>query len=254
MSVRRGPLILALVALLVLVLCVFDTYLISTSSMSPTANPGDVVIANHWVYSINTKSLLPIARQFLPSETIIRWRSPQRNDVVCFAYPGMRDQVTPESNEVWLKRVVACAGDTIHIVEGRVFVNNILVRTINASSLTVADMQYFTFPKGALYSLQNYGPLRVPAKGDTLPLTQRQEWGAWKVFMEREGHSVNEYKSEIDGKRSTFYVVERDYAFVMGDNAENSVDSRTLGPIAYDAIFASMVVSMPLPNFLASAN
>lgn len=227
---------------------VFGTYGVSTSSMTPTVAPNEAVLANHWSYQLSTKSLAPfVVRSFVPHHSLWQWSYPQRGDVVAFAFPGYRDEVSPQHAEVWLKRVVACAGDTVTVRGDSLIVNNTCVRTLPRRSITPGGEAYITFPKGALFTLRNYGPLRVPRRGDTLRLDATTAWEAWATFIAREHHSVNANGHTIDGAPASHYVVERDYAFCLGDNDAESIDSRVIGPIAYENIFGRLTAVLRWP-------
>lgn len=244
---RRTLAFVVALAAFMLVGMVLGTYRVTTSSMTPTVSPGDVVVANHWSYQLSTKSLVPwFVKAIVPHHCLIRWNSPERNDVVLFSFPGFRDEQHPASNEVWLKRIVACAGDTITIRNASLVVNGVTIRTLQPHPPS-ANEAYMTFPKGALYTLQNYGPLRVPRTGDTLRLSNATDWDAWSVVIAREGHLVDPLRRTIDGRPALRYVVQQDYAFAIGDNHAESVDSRLFGPIPYANIFARHWATLRLP-------
>jgi signal peptidase I len=76
---------------------VIQAFYIPTGSNSPTILPSDRLLANKWVY---------------------QYREPQPGELVVFRNPEKRRQH-------WIKRIVATAGDTIAIKQGRVFVNDI---------------------------------------------------------------------------------------------------------------------------------
>jgi signal peptidase I len=245
---RRTVVIACSVIALLAVVMVFGTYSVSTSSMTPTVIRNSVVIANHWSYQLSTKSLAPFFfRSFVEHRSIWQWSHPKHGDVVVFTFPGYRDEATPRHSEVWLKRVVACAGETIIIRNDSLIVNGTTARVLPPRANTLSNEAYSTFPKGALYTLRNYGPLRVPRQGDTLWLGSAAAWDAWATFIAREHHSVNAIGQKIDGAPASHYVVERDYAFCLGDNNAESVDSRMIGPIAYDDIFGRMTAAFDWP-------
>ncbi|MFQ5568876.1 MAG: signal peptidase I [Rhodothermales bacterium] len=88
------------------------------------------------------------------------------------------------------------------------------------------------FPPGSGFDRDHYGPIRVPARGDTLTLSG-ENWLMYRDLVRRfEGHEARflpDGTIEIDGERRTTYVVEQDYYFVLGDNRDSSVDSRVWG-------------------------
>lgn len=87
------------------------------------------------------------------------------------------------------------------------------------------------FPSAMRYSLDDYGPLVVPRAGLTVPLNE-ETWPVYRVAIERfEGHSVELSSAGylIDGVPSTSYTFAQDYYFALGDNRDDSADSRTWG-------------------------
>jgi signal peptidase I len=85
--------------------------------------------------------------------------------------------------------------------------------------------------------------MRVPKKGDTIQLKDRNDFEDWKVFIEREGHQVFwANKTVIDNNSADYYIVEKNYYFAMGDNRDNSSDSRTWGFIPRENILGSPLI------------
>jgi signal peptidase I len=100
------------------------------------------------------------------------------------------------------------------------------------------------FPKGAPYNEDHWGPMRVPAKGDVIGLTLAN-LEQWRVFIAREGHSVRvdeQGRILIDGVPTSAYTVQRNYIFGMGDNRDNSLDSRFWGFIPDENIVGSPMI------------
>ena len=107
------------------------------------------------------------------------------------------------------------------------------------------DHQLHTFPEGRGYGRDQYGPLYIPAKGDTLRLSP-ETWSAYKTLINRyEGHRAHLLPNgefEIDDLVTSQYVVAQNYYFVLGDNRDSSADSRVWGFVPEDHIVGKAVM------------
>lgn len=101
------------------------------------------------------------------------------------------------------------------------------------------------FPGGHDFSPDNYGPLYVPAAGDVVPINDAT-WSAYEAIITHyEGHTAERTGEDaylIDGQPATWYPVEQDYFFVMGDNRDSSLDSRTWGFVPMDHVVGKAVL------------
>jgi signal peptidase I len=211
------------------------TFVVPTGSMENTVMTGDFLLVNKFKYGPSTPQVIPFFNIPLPYYKTPPIIDPKQGDVIVFIYPGDRNEVKPKEFLYYLKRCVAVSGDVLQIVNKKILVNGVeFALPPNAKfDPFISTMPYDTlrtFPIGKGYSKDNYGPIRVPKTGDIINLSI-QNIQEWQVFIGREGHKVETQGTQvlIDGKPAVSYAVERDYVFGIGDNRDNSEDSRFWG-------------------------
>lgn len=216
---------------------VVEAFRIPSASMENTLRVGDFLFVNKFIYGAETPKYLPFTNIEIPHFRLPALMQPRHGDVVVFEYPGDRDQTTPEAGVNYVKRCIALPGDTLLISNKIVFVNGReFPRPVHSpytapSNFLPNESVGVMFPKGSSYNPDYYGPIIVPFKGMDISLSN-SSIQQWETFIEREGHRVTADQTgsvSIDGVVSTQYVIERDYLFAMGDNRDNSLDSRYWG-------------------------
>ncbi len=117
------------------------------------------------------------------------------------------------------------------------------VKTLTPNVL--ANTMNYIFPKNkaAEWTVDNYGPLTIPKKGDVITLTNDNIIEYYKIIKDYEHNSleIKDNQFIINGKPTTKYTIQQDYYFMMGDNRDNSYDSRYFGFVPEDHIMGKPV-------------
>jgi signal peptidase I len=135
------------------------------------------------------------------------WREPKRQQIIVFRAP-LADQGFPD----FIKRCIGVPGDHIKIVEGNVFVNG----------QQLVEPYARKNPMAVNLPSENF-----PTESDELPFSDRPEWAS-----EIKANTVN---GEL--------VVPAGHYFMMGDNRDNSNDSRYWGFVPRENIIGTPVLT-----------
>jgi len=179
----------ALLIALVVRTFLFQPFNIPSGSMIPTLLIGDYLFVSKYSYGYSNHSL-PFSPNLFSGR--ILGAPPKRGDVVVFKLP--RDGQTD-----YIKRVIGMPGDRIQMKDGRLYINNEIVPREPITKARTEDV---------------YGrEADVATYRETLP------GGLEHTIIERDGDNAI-------SDNTTVLVVPVGHYFMMGDNRDNSLDSR----------------------------
>jgi len=147
-----------------------------------------------------------------------------------------------DKKENYIKRCIGLPGETLKIEHRQVMINGAAIENpqglmfnyqfelINPAMKKRIEDKY-TINNFADWTVDNYGPVTIPAKGMTITLDHHQFEMYKRVIDVYENHSIEERDGQffIDGVAQTQYTFESDYYWMMGDNRHHSADSRFWG-------------------------
>ncbi|MFZ1289920.1 MAG: signal peptidase I [Melioribacteraceae bacterium] len=225
--------------------------IVPTPSMEKTILVGDRLFINKFIFGASTPSYIPFTNINLPHFRIPAFREPKRNEIIVFRYPGDQNQLVDDAVEFWVKRCLAIPGDTLEIKNKVVYVNgkqsriptNILYQNQPIIKNGVKNSRIF--PPSQNWNEDNYGPLVIPKKGDKINL-DLENINNWKTIINREfGKEVVQIKNGLillNGIITNEYVLKNNYYFMMGDNRDNSLDSRFWGFVPRENIVGTPMI------------
>jgi signal peptidase I len=242
-------LIFVLICVLIINSFVMASFEVPTGSMENTVKIGDFLFVNKFIYGGSTPYTIPLTSIRIPHFRLPGFRGVKRGDVIVFDWPGTRDQVEKPKQVYFLKRCIGLPGDNIRIDQRIVYVNGqkqtvpLHSKYLHPVPLPIGLPNPNIFPRESNFNEDNFGPITVPGKGTILPLNA-DNFPAWEVFIRREGHSASLVDGEIliDGRNTHSYIVERDYVFGMGDNRDDSLDSRYWGFIPVEDVIGTPMI------------
>jgi signal peptidase I len=210
-------LLVAVPAYLAFTTVAFAAYHIPSESMVPAMEVGDRVIVSKFAYGYSRQSLPLNIGALLPAgRTRLLEQAPKRGDVIVFMHP--------QEDKVMIKRLIGLPGDEIALRDGVLWINGEKVLRHDGETI-----------------------VRVAQGGALEPAARYKEnlpGGVTHVIHEFSDHEVYDEFGP--------YVVPPRHVFAMGDNRDNSMDSRWsgMGPVPMDNLIGrAETVYFAMPHF-----
>ena len=223
----------------------FVSFRIPTDSMYSTLQPGDNILVNKTIMGARIFNIWEAAEdKEVEIHRLLGLGKVKRNDILVFhyPYPHKNDSLSMHLLKYYVKRCIALPGDTMGIKQGHYYVKGLneplgnveaqeRIALLNKDDTRGIVMDTYPWDKYINWTIQNFGPLHVPAAGQTVAMDSTAvklyrkliEWEQKKPLT-REGNRVYLGDSLIRE-----YRFRENYYFMGGDNMENSKDSRYWG-------------------------
>ena len=200
-----------LIALLVRTFA-YEPFNIPSKSMLPTLLVGDYLFVSKYSYGYSRYSM-PLGLPLVPAGRVF-FSEPRRGDVAVFKLPS-------DNKTDYIKRIIGLPGDEVQVRDGRLYINRKLVEREQIDDY--------------LDSTESGIPVRYRRYIESLP--------------EGTKHVILELGDDMQLDNTPVYKVPSGHYFAMGDNRDNSADSRVMRTSG----FSSGVGYIPAENLVGRA-
>ncbi|AHX11673.1 signal peptidase I [Neorickettsia helminthoeca str. Oregon] len=192
-NIHKNKTLWVIIGLILFRSVLYEPFIIPSGSMKSTLLVGDYIVTSKYAYGYSRYSF-PFAPSFIKGNPRIFYDSPKRGDIVVFRNPH-------KASTNYIKRVIGLPGDRIQLINGDTYING------------------------------------EPLKREEGPIFVDSDSSEIRSFIEtldnKRSYSILQETAEGPTNNTGVYYVPRNHFFVMGDNRDNSTDSRFLSAVGF---------------------
>lgn len=163
------------------------------------------IIANAKVPTGSMINTINIGDRIIASRLAYMTETPSRYDIILFYYPD-------DESDIFVKRVIGLPGETLEIIDGITYVTTKDGKTIQTDQSFVNPAE---MPEG------NFGPYYIPEKGEVITVDGDYCYAENGMIM-----GDKDFLDKYCVKEGFKYVIAENLYFMLGDNRNQSADSR----------------------------
>ena len=223
-----------IIIVLFLIFFVVQSFVIPSGSMKRTLHIGDFLFAKKFSYGTPIPVLpwvqWPLVPDFNDNGHLIEGDKPQREDIVIFLYPK-------DGKTHFVKRCVATGGDEIVYQDKHMYIHFSEGDEYIQKNYKAEKIKKF---RGKLWVdnpyMDKYRGIQYVPEGNSAFVNLANRPNDMKaIYVEELGEAM--YQSQTGTKMNAFYKkVEKDEYYMIGDNRDNSADSRFWGSVSYKLV------------------